>query len=111
MRKYIVILAVLALVGGTVGCASLFQKACNPTADEKATIDSYKAQATTLLAFLQSQVPVPEVQAAIAGIQFAISIYDQVLAGVCVAIDVVQNADNTVKANQTMARAKMKYQY
>ena len=111
MKKYLAVLVIVAMVGGTVGCASLFQRVCNPTAEQSATVESYKAQATILLAFLRTQIPVPEVQAAIAGLQFAISVYDQVLAGVCLAVEVVQGADQTVVANQNLARAKMKYRY
>ena len=111
MRKVLAVLVVLTMVFGSMGCATMWQKVCSPTEAEKVTIDSYRAQATILLAFLRTQVPVPEVQAAIAGVQFALSVYDQVLAGVCLAKEVVENADKTVAANQTMARAKMKYRY
>ena len=90
------------------GCAWL-QTVCHPTAEQQSTVAEYKAQAVALLAFLKNQIQVPEVQAAIAGLMFAISVYDQVIAGVCVAVDVIQNADRTVMANQTMARAKMGY--
>ena len=107
MKKYFAILAIVAMVGG---CGFL-QTVCNPTPEQQSTVAEYKAQAVTLLAFLKSQVQVSEVQAAIAGLQFAISVYDQVIAGVCVAIDVVSNADNTVVANQKMARTKLMYRH
>lgn len=110
MRKVIVLLAIVALGLGVTG-ATCMETICHPTVEQQTTVAEYKAQAVTLLAFLKSQVQVSEVQAAIAGLQFAISVYDQVIAGVCVAIDVVSNADKTVAANQKMARSKLMYRH
>ena len=106
MKKLLVLVMVAMMA--VSGCAWL-QTVCHPTAEQQSTVAEYKAQAIALLAFLKNQIQVPEVQAAIVGLMFAISVYDQVIAGVCVAVDVIQNADRTVMANQTMARAKMGY--
>ena len=105
------ILASLVIVGLLCGGCAWFQTICHPTAEQQSTVAQYKQQAVILLAFLQTQIPDPTVQAAIAGLQFAISVYDQVIAGVCVAADVIQNADRTVTANQTVARMKMGYRH
>ena len=110
MKKISVLCMIVALAFGVMG-ATCMQNVCNPTVEKKATVESYKAQATILLAFLRTQVSTPEVQAAAAGLQFAISVYDQVLAGVCMAVDVVTNADATVVANQKMARMKMGFRH
>ena len=108
MRKIIVLLAIVALGLGVTG-ATCLETVCNPTADQQATAAEYKAQAVTLLDFLQFQVQDEDVKASIAGVQAAISVYEQVLAGVCMAIDVVQGADKAVTANQKFARAKLAY--
>ena len=104
-------MAALVIVGLLCsGCAWL-QTVCHPTAEQQATVAQYKEQALILLAFLQMQIQDPTVQAAIAGLQFAISVYDQVIAGVCVAADVIQGADRTVTANQTFARRQLGYRH
>lgn len=106
MRKVLVSLVIVGLLYS--GC-SLIQTVCHPTEAQQQTVAQYKAQAVILLAFLQTQIPDPTVQAAIAGLQFAISVYDQVIGGVCVAADVILGADKVVTTNQTFARSRLGY--
>ena len=108
MKKILASLVIIGLLFS--GCAWL-TTVCHPTVEQQATVAQYKAQAQALLAFLQTQIPDDTVKAAIAGLQFAISVYDQVIAGVCVATDVVQGADRVVTSNQTFARSKMGYRH
>ena len=106
MRKTLASLVMVALLCS--GCA-LFQSVCHPTVEQQNDVAQYKAQAQELLAFLKMQIPDPTVQMAIAGLQAAISVYDQVIAGVCVAADVIMGADKVVTTNQTFARRERGY--
>ena len=105
MKKLMMCLAVLAMLSG----CGLYQSVCHPTVDQQNTVQQYKAQAQSLLAFLQTQVSDSTVQAAIAGLTVAISLYDQVLAGVCISADLIANAVNSVNSTKTMAMMKMGY--
>jgi hypothetical protein len=105
MKRLMAVLVVLAMV--SVGGCAAFQSVCHPTADQQAAVQSYQTQAQTLLIFLQGQTQNITVQQAIAAIQAAMAVYQQVLSGVCVAADVINAAVTSVNTTQTLATAKM----
>ena len=107
MRKLLITLMVVGLL--VTGCAGLFQTVCTPTTDQQAQAQMYKAEAQALLSFLQTQISDDTIQTAIAGVQAALAVYDQVITGVCEAADVIQTAVNSVNSTKTMAMTKMGY--
>lgn len=108
MKRLLVSLVIVGLLCS--GC-SLIQTVCHPTEAQQIAVAQYKAQADLLLVFFQSQIQSEEIRAIITGLRLAISVYDQVIAGVCVAADVVQGADKVVTSNQTFARNRMGYRH
>jgi hypothetical protein len=109
MKKLMIIGVIVGLLAGSVlGCQTLKNAFCSPTAQEVADAANFLANANSVLAFLGTLVPSAEVMAAIAAIKIAKIVFDQIKSGVCVSADQEKAAQAVIKASQAMA---MKYGY
>jgi hypothetical protein len=99
MKKFLAVTVILAMVSG---CATLQNFFCKPTADQQTQAQMYLTAAQAELATLQAIPTSPTVEAVIAGLQIAIPIFQQVIAGTCVAVADFQNAQNTVNNSKSM---------
>jgi uncharacterized protein YceK len=105
MKKFLVVLVVLATVSG---CATMQNFFCKPTADQQSQAQIYLTAAQAELATLQAVVPTPTIQAVIAGLQLAIPVLQQVINGTCVAVSDFQNAQNAVNDSKVMVNTLRK---
>lgn len=109
MKKLIISGVIVGLLAGSIlGCQTLKNAFCSPTAQEVADAASFVANADSVLAFLSALAPSAEVMAAIAAVKIAKTVFDQIKSGVCVPADQEQAAQAALKASQVMA---MKYGY
>lgn len=109
MKKLIISGVIVGLLAGSIlGCQTLKNAFCSPTAQEVADAASFVANADSVLAFLSTLAPSAEVMAAIAAVKIAKTVFDQIKSGVCVPADQEQAAQAALKASQVMA---MKYGY
>jgi alkylhydroperoxidase/carboxymuconolactone decarboxylase family protein YurZ len=109
LRSLMIIGVILGcLTGAIIGCQTLKNAFCSPTAQEVADAANYVANAESILAFLSTLAPSAEVSAVIAAIKIAKAVFDQVKAGICVSAAQEQAAQTALQAGQTMA---MKYGY
>lgn len=99
MKKFLATAVILAMVSG---CATMQNFFCKPTANEQTLAQTYLQAAQAELATLQAIPTSPTVEAVIAGLQIAIPIFQQVIAGTCVAVADFQNAQNTVNNSKSM---------
>lgn len=91
------------LMGGVMGCETLKNAFCSPTAQEVADAADYMANADALVAFLSTLAPSAEVTAVIAALKVAKTVFDQIKTGICASPDQQTAAKTAIKASQTMA--------
>lgn len=91
------------LMGGVMGCETLKNAFCSPTAQEAADAADYMANADALVAFLSTLAPSAEVTAVIAALKVAKTVFDQIKTGICASPDQQTAAKTAIKASQTMA--------
>jgi alkylhydroperoxidase/carboxymuconolactone decarboxylase family protein YurZ len=109
LKKLMIIAALAGLLGGSIlGCQTLKNAFCSPTAQQVADAANYVANADSVLAFLSTLAPSAEVTAAMAAVKIAKTVFDQIRSGVCVPTDEEQAAQAALGASQVMA---MKYGY
>jgi alkylhydroperoxidase/carboxymuconolactone decarboxylase family protein YurZ len=109
LRSLMIISVILGLlIAAIIGCQTLKNAFCSPTAQEMAEAANYVANADSILAFLSTLAPSAEVSAVMAAIKIAKAVFDQVKAGICVPAAQEQAAQKALQASQTMA---MKYGY
>jgi alkylhydroperoxidase/carboxymuconolactone decarboxylase family protein YurZ len=109
LKKLMIIAALAGLLGGSIlGCQTLKNAFCSPTAQQVADAANYVANADSVLAFLSTLAPSAEVTAAMAAVKIAKTVFDQIRSGVCVSADEEQAAQAALQASQVMA---MKYGY
>jgi hypothetical protein len=109
MKKLVIAGIILGLLTGfSLGCQTLKNAFCSPTAQEVADAADYLANADSVLAFLNTLAPSAEVTAAIAALKIAKTVFEQIKAGICVSADQETTAQAAVKASQLMA---MKFGY
>jgi alkylhydroperoxidase/carboxymuconolactone decarboxylase family protein YurZ len=109
LRSLMIIVVILGLlIAAMMGCQTLKQAFCSPTAQQMAEAANYVANADAILAFLSNLAPSAEVSAVMAAIKMAKAVFDQVKAGICVPAAQEQAAQTALRAGQTMA---MKYGY
>lgn len=109
LKKLMISGVIVGLLGCSIlGCQTLKNAFCSPTAQQVADAANYVANADSVLAFLSTLGPSAEVMAAIAAVKIAKTVFDQIKSGVCVSADQEQAAQAALKASQVMA---MKYGY
>ena len=88
-RKKLVIAGVIMglLMGSIMGCETLKNAFCSPTAQEVADAADFVANADSLVAFLSTLAPSAEVTAVIAALKIAKAVFDQIKSGICVSSD------------------------
>ena len=103
--KKLVIAGVIVglLMGSIMGCETLKNAFCSPTAQEVANAADFVANADALVGFLDTLAPSAEVMAVIAALKIAIAVFDQIKAGICASSDQQQAAKAAIKASRTMA--------
>jgi hypothetical protein len=103
--KKLVIAGVImgVLLGSIMGCETLKNVFCSPTAQEVADATDFVANADALVAFLSALAPSAEVTAVIAALKVAKAVFDQIKSGICVPSDQQTAAQAAIKASQTMA--------
>ncbi len=109
LKKLMIIGVIAGLLGGSIlGCQTLKNAFCSPTAQQVTDAANYVANADSVLAFLSTLAPSAEVTAAMAAVKIAKAVFDQIKSGVCVSADEEQAAQAALRASQVMA---MKYGY
>lgn len=109
LKKLMIAGVIAGLLGGSIlGCQTLKQAFCSPTAQQVAEAADFVANADSVLAFLSTLAPSAEVMAAMAAVKIAKAVFDQIKSGVCVPADEEQAAQAALQASQVMA---MKYGY
>jgi hypothetical protein len=109
MKKLIIAGVIMGLLTGfSLGCQTLKNAFCSPTAQEVADAADYVANADSVLAFLGTLAPSAEVVAVMAAIKMAKAVFDQVKSGICVPESQQQAAQATIQTSTAMA---MKYGY
>lgn len=91
------------LMGTIVGCETLKNAFCSPTAQEIADATDYVANADALVAFLNTLAPSAEVTAVIAALKVAKAVFEQIQSGICASSDEQAAAKTAIKASQVMA--------
>jgi hypothetical protein len=91
------------LLGSIMGCETLKNAFCSPTAQEVADAAEYVANADALVAFLSTLAPSAEVMAVIAALKIAKAVFDQIKSGICASPEQQQAAKAAIQASQTMA--------
>jgi len=91
------------LLGGIMGCETLKNAFCSPTAAEVADAAEFVANADALIAFLSSLAPSAEVTAVMAALKIAKAVFDQIKSGICATAEQQQAARAAIQASQTMA--------
>jgi hypothetical protein len=91
------------LMGTIVGCETLKNAFCSPTAQEVVDAADLLADADALVAFLNTLAPSAEVTAVIAALKIAKAVFEQIKSGICAASDQQQAAQATIKASHAMA--------
>ena len=107
-KKLVIAGVIMGLLTLIAGCQTLKTAFCSPTAQEVADAADFVAHADSVLAFMSTLAPSPEVSAVVAAITIAKAVFDQIRSGICVPADQEQAAQTTLKAGQTMA---MKHGY
>lgn len=104
-RNFVVAMLMVAIlaVAMLAGCSTLKSAFCSPTADQIMAAADKLSQATGTLAFLQGLLPVPAVTAAIAALQIAIPILQQIKDGICVSAADEANANQVAVTSVTLA--------
>jgi hypothetical protein len=103
--KKLVIAGVIVgvLMGSIMGCETLRNAFCSPTAQEVADAADFVANAEALVGFMNTLAPSAEVNAVIAALKVAKAVFDQIKSGICASADQQQAAKATIQASQTMA--------
>jgi hypothetical protein len=91
------------LMVSILGCETLKNAFCSPTAQEVADAAGFVADADALVGFLNTLAPSAEVMAVIAALKVAKAVFDQIKSGICASPDQQQAAKAAIKASQTMA--------
>ena len=91
------------LMGTIVGCETLKNAFCSPTAQEIADATEYVANADALVTFLNTLAPSAEVTAVIAAIKVAKAVFEQIKSGICATSDEQEAAKTAINASQVMA--------
>ena len=91
------------LMGSIVGCETLKNAFCSPTAQEIADATGYVANADALVAFLDTLAPSAEVTAVIAALKIARAVFEQIKSGICASSDEQVAAKTAINASQVMA--------
>ena len=109
--KRLVIAGIIAglLMGTVLGCETLKNAFCSPTAQEVADAADFVANADALVGFLNPLAPSAEVSAVIAALKIAKAVFDQIKSGICVSADQQQAARTALQASHVMA-LKLGYQ-
>ena len=89
------------LLGSIVGCETLKNAFCSPTAQEVADAADFVANADALVAFLNTLAPSAEVTAVIAALKIAKAVFDQIKSGICVSSEQQTAAKAAIQASQT----------
>jgi hypothetical protein len=104
-RKPVIAGVILGLLlGGGMGCQTLKNAFCSPTAQEVADAADFVANADALMAFLTTLAPGAEVSAIVAALKIAKAVFEQIRSGICVSSDQQTAAKAAILASQTMAR-------
>jgi hypothetical protein len=103
--KKLVIAGVIVglLVGSIMGCETLKNAFCSPTAAEVADAAEFVANTDALVGFMNTLAPSAEVMAVIAALKIAKAVFDQIKLGICVSTEQQQAARAAIQASQTMA--------
>jgi hypothetical protein len=91
------------LMGSIVGCETLKNAFCSPTAQEVADAADFVANADALVAFLNTLAPSAEVTAVIAALKVAKAVFDQIKSGICASSEQQAAAKAAIQASQAMA--------
>jgi hypothetical protein len=91
------------LMGSIMGCETLKNAFCSPTAQEVADAAEFVANADALAAFLSTLAPSAEVTAVIAALKVAKAVFDQIRSGICVSSDQQTAAKAAIQASRMMA--------
>jgi choline-glycine betaine transporter len=91
------------LVGTIMGCETLKNAFCSPTAQEVADAADFVTNADALVAFLNTLAPSAEVTAVIAALKVARAVFEQIKSGICVSSDQQTAAQAAINASQVMA--------
>jgi hypothetical protein len=81
---------------------------CKPTADQQTQAQGYLNAAQAELATLQALAASPTIDAVIAGLQLAIPVLEQIIAGTCVAVTDFQKAKDAVINSKVMVNTVRK---
>jgi len=90
-------------MGTIVGCETLKNAFCSPTAQEIADATDFVANADALVAFLNTLAPSAEVTAVIAALKVAKAVFEQIKSGICASSDEQAAAKAAINASQVMA--------
>jgi hypothetical protein len=103
--KQLVIAGVIMglLMGSIMGCETLKNAFCSPTAQEVANAADFVANADALVGFMNTLAPGAEVIAVIAALKIAKAVFDQIKSGICASAEQQQAAKAAIQASQTMA--------
>ena len=103
--KQLVIAGVIMglLMGSIMGCETLKNAFCSPTAQEVANAADFVANADALVGFMNTLAPGAEVIAVIAALKIAKAVFDQIKSGICASAEQQQAAKTAIQASQTMA--------
>jgi hypothetical protein len=91
------------LMGSIMGCETLKNAFCSPTAQEVADAADFVANADALVAFLNTLAPSAEVTAVIAALKVAKAVFDQIKSGICASSKQQTAAKAAIQASQAMA--------
>jgi hypothetical protein len=91
------------LLGSIMGCETLKNAFCSPTAAEVADAAEFVANTEALVGFMNTLAPSAEVSAVIAALKIAKAVFDQIKSGICVSADQQQAAKAALQASQVMA--------
>jgi hypothetical protein len=109
-KKLVIAGVVMGLLVGTImGCGTLRDAFCSPTAQEVADAADFVANADALVGFLSTLAPSAEISAVIAALKIAKAVFDQIKSGICVSADQQQAAKTTLQASRVLA-LKLGYQ-
>jgi hypothetical protein len=97
------------LMVSIMGCETLRNAFCSPTAQEVADAADFVANADALVGFMNTLAPSAEVSAVIAALKIAKAVFDQIKSGICVSADQQQAAKAALQASHVMA-LKLGYQ-
>ena len=109
-KKLVIAGVILGLwMGAVLGCGTLKNAFCSPTAQEVADAADFVANTDALVGFMNTLAPSAEVSAVVAALKIAKAVFDQIKAGICVSADQQQAAKTALQASHVMA-LKLGYQ-